>query len=429
MDIQQYLRDIAIVLRNEINVGLPLLWRRFSATPPDKTFSVKRFLILPCDPASSTGSLGDAAMLAGLMHSLRLQHPDCCFLLIGTGSHQVDIPGVGSVDVIAAWEGWHGSLAFDDLIRQHDSFYVLGADVMDGAYGAALVCRMASYCNHAARLGIPATIVGFSFNRNPRRAAVHALARLQSEVRINVRDPRSLERFSAATRRHATLCADVAFLMHPAEESDPAIEAWIQEAHTNNRVPVGININAHAFSKVIAEMGEVAVVEAVAHELSKAAERCNLAFLLIPHDVKTKGGDIRLLQSLEQELNRYGPRMVRSILLTDPSKIKRIVGQLALVVTGRMHLAIASLGMGTPVLCVAYQDKFEGLFQHFDFPLEHLAQPQECVTDTFSIKIENAIQRLGEMRDQITKALPGVIQASERNLSSCCSPGRKSCEL
>lgn len=92
MDIQQYLRDIAIVLRNEINVGLPLLWRRFSATPPDKTFSVKRFLILPCDPASSTGSLGDAAMLAGLMHSLRLQHPDCCFLLIGTSSHQVDIP-------------------------------------------------------------------------------------------------------------------------------------------------------------------------------------------------------------------------------------------------------------------------------------------------------------------------------------------------
>ncbi len=140
--------------------------------------------------------------------------------------------------------------------------------------------------------------------------------------------------------------------------------------------------------------------------------------------MKTKGGDIRLLQSLEHELNRYGTRMVRSILLTDPAKIKRIVGLLALVVTGRMHLAIASLGMGTPVLCVAYQDKFEGLFQHFDFPLEYLAQPQECVTDAFSIKIENAIQHLDEMRDRIAKALPEVMRASERNLSDCLSLGK-----
>lgn len=424
MDIQQYLRDTAIVLRNAVDVGFPLLWRRFSATHPQKASSTKRFLILLSDPSSPTGSLGDAAMLAGLMQSLRKQYRNCRFLLIGTTSQQVDIPGTDRVDVIAAWEGWRGSLAFDDLIRQHDSFYVLGADVMDGAYGAALVCRMATYCNHAVRLGIPATIVGFSFNRNPRRAAVHALARLQSKVKINVRDPRSLERFSAATKRNATLCADVAFLMCPAEESDSAIEAWIQETHTNNRVPVGININAHAFSTVITEIGEEAVVKAVAHELSMVAERCNLAFLLIPHDVKPMCGDIRLLQSLESELNRYGSRMVRSVLLTDPAKIKRIVGLLALVVTGRMHLAIASLGMGTPVLCVAYQDKFEGLFQHFDFPLEYLAQPQECVTNAFSIKIENVVQHLDEMRDRIAKALPEVMRASEKNLSDSLSLGK-----
>ena len=37
-----------------------------------------------------------------------------------------------------------------------------------------------------------------------------------------------------------------------------------------------------------------------------------------------------------------------------------------LVLTGRMHLAIAALGMGTPPLCVAYMDKFEGLFHLFD---------------------------------------------------------------
>lgn len=415
MDIQQHLRDQAIVLRNALNVTLPLLWRRVCVKKNQDLPQINRFLILLSDPTSATGSLGDAAMLAGLMQSLRQRFPGCGFLLIGTYSQQVDIPGIGGVDVIEAWSGWGGSLAFDDLVRKHSAFYVLGADVMDGAYGAALVCRMATYCNHAVQIGIPATIVGFSFNLAPRRAAVHALSNLLPGVKINIRDPLSLSRFAEATRIKATLCADVAFLMKPAHDSGTGIEAWIQEAKNNNLIPVGININAHAFSAVIAEMGEDAFVTAVGRELSTAAARCNLAFLLIPHDVKPKCGDIRLLESLEKELNRHGTRAVRRILVTEPDKIKCIVGLLALVVTGRMHLAIAALGMKTPVVCITYQDKFEGLFEHFDLDREDLIDPWQCITPSLNQRISCSIARLEACTSKISAKLPQIELLSQKN--------------
>ena len=47
-------------------------------------------------------------------------------------------------------------------------------------------------------------------------------------------------------------------------------------------------------------------------------------------------------------------------------ELKHLAGMVDLVLTGRMHLAIAALGMGTPPLCVAYMDKFEGLFHLFN---------------------------------------------------------------
>ena len=46
-------------------------------------------------------------------------------------------------------------------------------------------------------------------------------------------------------------------------------------------------------------------------------------------------------------------------------QVKAISGHCDLILSGRMHLAIASLGQGVPVVCLTYQDKFEGLMEHF----------------------------------------------------------------
>lgn len=360
--------------------------------------------------------MGEMAMLSGLMQTLRIRHPGAKFTLVGTRSHQIAIPGVGEVEVVPAWSGVDGTVAFDRLIRQHHALFGLGADVLDGKYGAALVCRFASYCNHAVRLGIPATITGFSFNSAPRRPALHSLSRLQPGVRINVRDELSLRRFADSVGAAARLCADVAFLMAPSLEAETETEIWIEEMRIAGRTPVGVNMNAHAFAQVILNIGADALATSMAHELAKAAASDSLAFLLIPHDVKSQSGDIALLLALEKAMNTLGVTHVRYVLLTDPARIKRITGLLDLVITGRMHLAIAALGMKTPILSITYQDKFEGLYQHFKLSPEDMLQPQQCVTHQLSDQISKAIGRRSRTLDQITNCLPAVEKLAAQNL-------------
>jgi polysaccharide pyruvyl transferase WcaK-like protein len=405
--------DAAILSRNLKDVIWPLrrLRRRSVLALKDE----KRFLILPSNPEAPVSSMGDVAMLSGLIQSLRTQYPPAGFTLVGTG-RQITLSSVGSVDVVSALYGSQGSVTFDRLVREHHAVFWLGADVIDGNYGAALVCRFAAYCNHAAQLGIPATIVGFSFNRRPRMPAAHALSRLHVDVRVNVRDQPSLERFSKSVGIPAELCADVAFLMPPAPQACEDTERWIEEMRSIGRIPVGININAHAFRQVIAHIGTDALIVGMAAKLAAAGERSNLAFLLIPHDVKPEAGDSPLLRSLERTLGVVGFPYVRYAQILDPPRIKRLAGLLEVVVTGRMHLAIASLGMQTPIISITYQDKFEGLHEHFDLPAGDVIQPGECLTDELSVRISEAIARRVSTRKKIGQSLPRVTELARRNL-------------
>lgn len=416
--IKQYFIDMVIIASNFIEASLPLYRLRRQTRHHVPTRDAMRFLIMPSDPAAPSGSMGEMAMLTGLMQSLKSVHPDALFTLIGTHSHQLNIQGVGTIDVVSAWQGATGSRTFDRLLRQHHALIGLGADVLDGKYGASLVCRFVAYCNHAARLGIPATITGFSFNSTPRRPAVHALSRLHPDVRINVRDQFSLQRFSDSVRRSAVLCADIAFLMEPSNESDPETDQWIREMRIAGRIPVGVNMNAHAFAQVISETGAPNLVESMARQLVKAAERESLAYLLIPHDVKPQSGDIKLLRLLDDALRESEFTFVHYTLSTDPSRIKRTTGLLDLVITGRMHLAIAALGMNTPILSISYQDKFEGLYEHFDQSPEDMIQPQQCVTNSLSEHISSAIARRSATRTTISGNLLIIRDLALRNINA-----------
>lgn len=417
MTFKQYLIDQAIIALNFLEANLPLYRLRRQTSHHVPTRDAMRFLIMPSDPAEPSGSMGEMVMLTGLMQSLKSLHSDAQFTLIGTHPHQLNVQGVGTIDVVSAWQGATGSRTFDRLLRQHHALIGLGADVLDGKYGASLVCRFVAYCNHAARLGIPTTITGFSFNSTPRRPAVHALSRLHPDVRINVRDQFSLQRFSDSVSRAAVLCADIAFLMAPSNESDPETDQWIREMRIAGRIPVGVNMNAHAFAQVISEAGVTILIESIAKQLVKAAERDSLAYLLIPHDVKPQSGDIKLLRLLDDALNESEFRFVHYTLSTDPSRIKRTTGLLDMVITGRMHLAIAALGMNTPILSISYQDKFEGLYQHFHLSDADMIPPQQCVTDTFSDKITKAIARRANTSATITEILPHVRRMAELNLT------------
>lgn len=415
MTIKQYLVDQAITIRNLFEVSWPLRRLRGSAIG-GVPGTAPRFAIIPADMGNAIGSMGDLAMLTGLLQSLRTRNPEATFTLIGTHNHSLAVPGMGSVPVVAAWVGRAGSVAFDNLIRQHHALFVMGADILDGKYGAARVARIVNYCNHSVLLGIPATTLGFSFNSHPRNPAVHALSRLHPKVTVNVRDQVSLDRFKQATGIPATLSADSAFLISTATEPDPEAETWINAMRETGRSPVGINLNAHALLPAISKLGMDALIAHLAQQLRLAGETNKLAFMLIPHDLKPQSGDMIMLQALKKQLQHNAFPHVRYTLIKRPDTIKRVAGLLDLVITGRMHLAIASLGSGTPILSITYQDKFEGLYQHFGLPIEHTITPMQCLSDELSARIDRAHTQRHELHKRICASLPQVMMLASRNL-------------
>ncbi|MGA9165108.1 MAG: polysaccharide pyruvyl transferase family protein [Thiobacillus sp.] len=416
MTFTQYLTDRALIVRNVLQVTLPLLRLRASTPRLVVPEMATRFAIIPGDASDPSGSLGDMAMLSGLMQSLRARNPASTFTIIGERSHSIAVPGVGAIPVVPAWTGRSGTIAFDRLIRQHHALFVMGADILDGKYGAALVQRIVAYCNHSVQLGIPATTLGFSFNLNPRRAAIHALSRLHPKVKVNVRDQPSLDRFIRIVGIPATLCADSAFLMTPATEAEAEAEAWIAAMRHAGRTPAGINLNAHALAPAIAQVGMDTLIAHIARQLKQAGEQNRLAYMLIPHDFKSQSGDMAMLHALEKKLRHDGFTHVRYTPINRPDTIKRVVGLLDLVITGRMHLAIASLGSGTPILSITYQDKFEGLHQLFGLSLEHTITPLQCLSDELLIRVNRAFMQRYDNRERIRANLPHVMVLAAENL-------------
>lgn len=420
---RQSLIDQAIIARNFLQVVLPLHRLRASAPRPILPETPTRFAIIAGDVTDPSSSLGDLAMFSVLMQSLRAQNPDSTFTIIGERRHTIVIPGIGETPVVPAWSGKTGTRAFDELIRQHHALFVMGADILDGKFGAALVQRIAAYCNHSVALGIPASMLGFSFNSNPRAPAVHALSKLHPKVTVNIRDQPSLDRFARIVGISAKLCADSAFLMPPAADSEPETEAWIAAMRREGRTPVGVNLNAHALAPAIAQVGMDKLIDHIAEQLRCAGVQNQLAFLLLPHDLKLQSGDVIMLKALHSILQRKGFTHVRYTSIDHPDKIKRLTGQLDLAITGRMHLVIASLGSGTPTLSITYQDKFEGLYQHFDLSLEHTITPIQCLSDAFLRKINDAFMHRHDNRARILSHLPRVKALASRNLAiATCDP-------
>jgi polysaccharide pyruvyl transferase WcaK-like protein len=89
------------------------------------------------------------------------------------------------------------------------------------------------------------------------------------------------------------------------------------------------------------------------------------------------------------------------------------------VITARMHLCIAALGMGLPVAALTYQDKFQGLFHHFGLSEDWLLAPEQILAGNALEKMmlrfidENAV-----LKRQVQARLPEVKRLAMLNFES-----------
>lgn len=334
-----------------------------------------RILILPSDLESITGALGDDAMISATVAMCRKADPDvsvdmfcresAASIVRDLGYTPIRVPPVPTMcrDLAALFKG-----------APYDGFFILGADIMDGYYYWEGVSTLIVAADLAARNGVPTTILGCSFNDRPAPELVPYYTQMSREVSLNMRDVISLERIEAFAPVKTRLVADCAFTL-PRGTAPVEAVAWIEAQRAAGRTVIGVN--AHPMLIKNATEAEVERITAsVTAALVQNSGGREVAWLMLPHDYRGRDGDAVCLRPIYERLSEAGGIETHFLEGTHrAADLKALCGHLDGVVTGRMHLAIASLGMGVPVLSLTYQEKFEGLYRHFNLPESLLLPP------------------------------------------------------
>ncbi|MEA5466102.1 polysaccharide pyruvyl transferase family protein [Leptothoe sp. PORK10 BA2] len=381
-------------------------------------------------PPASPGSLGDEALVVGAIEYLAQSG----ITTIGIMSHdpkrqwKIDKP-IESTDIKHHY--LYGSLSsekspynFLKAVSDYEKFYCIGADVMDGYYSERDTVQRLKFTSIAHSIGIESSIVSFSFNQQPPVGCVEAFQRLSPNIRLCVRDPISLKRLEKITNNPINQVADLAFLLTPKNNTKVSemVDKWVFEQHTKNNIVLGVNANYKLIENLENQSLQTLSNIYIDTLIRLYDDNNALSFVLIPHDFRNIGGtnsDVALAEAIYQGL----PTTLQSQCFNVPApfsagEVKGIVGKLDFVLSGRMHLAIACLGQGTPAACITYQGKFEGLFRHFDIkgmeiePKEAL-EPQQLVSF-----LSPLIEKRNEISQHIRQKLPQVKEKSTRNFSS-----------
>jgi polysaccharide pyruvyl transferase WcaK-like protein len=107
----------------------------------------------------------------------------------------------------------------------------------------------------------------------------------------------------------------------------------------------------------------------LADVLRSLARREDAAILFMPTYTLSHEGDVAVCRKLELALGDVESRLA---LIDDPGLYKAVAGKLTLMVSARMHPLIFAASMGVPIVGLAYNRKFEGLFDLLGLPRRFL---------------------------------------------------------
>jgi colanic acid/amylovoran biosynthesis protein len=365
---------------------------------------------------ASAGSLGDQAVLCGIAEisqSLGYERPVQVML---ANWRSLSCPlAQDRINLPDRIERVSEVLDFAWKFKNCSQFMILGTDVIDGTYSSASVANLVDIVNLAARLGLAPHICAFNFSASPHPRAVERLSTLDARVRCTCRDAISLARFEAAVGRPAYLVTDPAFLMLPrlAAAGAGAASAWLGERRTAGDALIAVNANGLATANVSAAL------EAYASELSAVLERAPVSLLLLPHDDRGDHSDLPPLRALEVLLAaRFPGRICLAQPPLDAWDVKYLAGECDLVVSGRLHLAIAALSQGVPAIGFEYHDKFRGIFAQLGVEELLLAQSDLLIAGRLSALILRAVSTAERLRETL-RSTRSYVDAGSASLAHC----------
>ncbi len=297
-------------------------------------------------------------------------------------------------------------------IRTKRELLLIGADVIDEGYGPSRSRGSLQTVALAARLGIQCHIVSFSVNETPSSALAKRFLSLGNNTILVPRERISYKRLQQVGVANLRLGGDLAFLMTSASDGDIPQDILEFAGRYRGRM-LGINL----IGKVLGgQLGKSIWYPVFAQALALLQQKQDFGILLIPHDDLEDITDLRELSSILGEHLKKN-----SVHLLDPVPtapvLKAVAGKCLHVITCRMHLAIATLGMGRPVTCFPYQGKFEGQFEHLQlsadglWPMESLPKEPQVLAEQLRGRFEQSEAIAAHVRER----LPTIQEFANKN--------------
>ncbi len=325
-----------------------------------------------------------------------------------------------TISAIRPAEVWRDLLRFASIASKYESLFIVGTDILDGAYSVWHSVFTLQLARVGQAAGAHTSVISFSVNDGLTPRILEAFRDLPQAVRLVSRDPVSNRRLAAHLHRAVVLSADVAFLLQPAEAT-PSVETvtqWGRNEKTSGRTVVGLAVSSEWLKPLYGLTTERVIAECARLISGLTRGPTAVSVALVAHDPRGDPSDRDLAGMILEAL----PAEVRLHCLNVPPcnarEMKGICSALDAALSGRMHFAIACLGQGVPVACVTYQDKFQGLFEHFGLDGMTVEIREAFLEDKLTSLAEGLIRRSPDLRRQIAERLDSVLRLALVNVPS-----------
>jgi len=323
------------------------------------------------------GNLGDTAILAATCQSIASTLPGTSITIVSARRQAKEFAGVQHV--LAPGPAGFGSLL--KTARQQDLVLIGGGGLFQDDDSRA---KMPYW---ALRLGalrlMNSNIVGHSLGAGPlqhwesQQLACLACTTMKS---VSVRDEFARGWLQECTTREIEVVPDPAFMLVP-QSRDIAADYVSSCGLSPDRPIIGVSLRRWFHRRgmlvphrVRSQLGldrdhgsteMKRLLDLLAAELCTIARRMNAQILLMPSYRLAHEGDEQVCRALMQRLSGVENAIA---LLDDPTLYKAVAGRLSLMISARMHPLILAASMGVPIVGLAYNGKFEGLFENLGLP-------------------------------------------------------------
>lgn len=324
-------------------------------------------------------NVGDTAILLSLCHHIQRVRPGAEVCVLSNRSAIADMlrrsdRNPTSISVLPRGPGGFGALL---RAAPRQNLIVVGGGGLFQDDDSRI--KMPYWAARIAMLrALNARIVGHALGAGPLdHAESRGCARVacNSMRSVSVRDRFAQRWLSRSIGRDVSVVPDPAFMLEaaPAEEARAlvrsvglspgrpiiavALRRWFHRrgGFIPHRVRAGVGLDRGAGESQMSELRAE-----LANALRVLARRLDASVLLLPSYHAAHEGDVQECTKLLADLNNGATARMANI--RDPALYKAVAGLATVMISARMHPLILAASMGVPIVALAYNGKFEGLF-------------------------------------------------------------------